>query len=159
MLTIVVSLAKHLGFPEHLRLWQSHLFLMLLAPLSWKLEAQGSLLAEGWWIHLIKMTGPQPSSGAYLWWNHQGINSIINIWWMNEFPVIQVKMVLSSEVYMLNQQYYMCVGYKIYQALDSFLLPVVYGTRCHKDSWIQNFSRISHCRPWTNSPSWLRHSN
>lgn len=102
-----LPLAKRLGFPRDLRLWQSHLFLMFLVPLSWK---HGGHSVEGWWINLIKMTGPdRDHCPSCTWWNHQDVNSIINTWWTSEFPVIQVKMVLSSGVFCLITDI-TCVG-------------------------------------------------
>ena len=134
-----------MGFPRDMRLWQTHLFLMFLEPLSWK---HGGHSVESWRINLIKMTGPDSHHcPSCIWWNYQDVNSITNLWWTSEFPVIQVKMVLSSVVYMLKQWYYVCMDSTIYQASDSFLLSVVCGTSCHEECCVQNFSSISHHGP------------
>lgn len=137
-----LPLAKRLGFPRDLRLWQSHLFLMFLVPLSWK---HGGHSVEGWWINLIKMTGPdRDHCPSCTWWNHQDVNSIINTWWTSEFPVIQVKMVLSSGVFCLITDI-TCVGTAQFTRFQIHsYCQFVCGTGCHEDCWVHTFSRISH---------------
>lgn len=116
------------------------------------MEVQGMRVTLCWRLmNLLDLTDwpkTTTATSACLWWNHQDVDSITNICWMNEFLAIQEKNgAFLSGIYAQSTMLYMCV-FQILPPFGFILQPVLYGKSCHQDSWVQNFSSISHYAPF-----------